>query len=384
MMHIAFCGPMSLRLLKECLDGNPELPRGYEFPLMAYLVKALLVEGVRVTVVTSCCDVQQTTMWAGPNLQVFATPRRNHLLFFLDAYHREVSSMCKVLKDVHPDLVHANWTYEFANAALKSGCPHLVTAHDSPWTAFWMIRNMYTLYRTLYSTTMIFHRLKNISFVSDYIQKECAKYHRLPIHQYVIPNGISSSLCASQPHLAITNTSAPKFICVSGGGRLKNVSILAQAFSLVRNSIPNAHLTIVGLMDCGQLGDGVDSLGRLPHDEVLSLLRMSDIFVNTTLSESFCMTVLEAMAQGLPCIGGNMSGAVPWLLGHGEAGLLVDVKSPAAIAEGMIRMVKEPSLYSRLARNALVRVNQLFTIESVAKQYCSAYSDVLKKERSGR
>ena len=65
---------------------------------------------------------------------------------------------------------------------------------------------------------------------------------------------------------------------------------------------------------------GVVFRGALSQQDVLHALRTEGgIFVHATLEESFCMTVLEAMAQGLPVVVLPDSGAVPWLVGDGAA-----------------------------------------------------------------
>jgi glycosyltransferase involved in cell wall biosynthesis len=379
MIHVALCGPMSLKLLQERLDGAPILPRGYEFPFMAYLACALLGEGLKVTVITSCSDVGSISEWRGKDLHVIATPRRCRNLYFVDAYRKEVAHMRRAIRAVHPDIVHANWTYEFADAAISSGFPHLVTAHDSPWTALKAIRNVYTFYRTCYASCHVIPKIKNISFVSDYIQSECAKYHRLPHFQYVIPNGIQTTLCVDKPHAKVKNVLEPKFVCVSGGGRLKNVPVLLEAFRLVKQKHPRARLVVVGLSECGRIVKGVDMVGRLPHDQVLRHLDEADIYVNTTLNESFCMSVLEAMARGLPCIAGSSSGAVPWLFDGGKAGLLVDVASSASVAQGMVRLIDDATLYQQLGRSGLERAKHSFLLNRVAGHYHVVYQEILSR-----
>ena len=86
---------------------------------------------------------------------------------------------------------------------------------------------------------------------------------------------------------------------------------------------PNARISLVG-PGLGKdeaankwavkhnLENGVEFVGLQPHPEMLNLLReKADCFVHATLEESFCMTVLEAMAQGIPVVALPDSGAVP-------------------------------------------------------------------------
>jgi glycosyltransferase involved in cell wall biosynthesis len=94
---------------------------------------------------------------------------------------------------------------------------------------------------------------------------------------------------------------------------------------------------------------GIRFLGPLPHAECLTkLAEQVDIFVHPSLEEAHSMAVTEAMAIGLPVIGGKYSGGISWTLADGKAGLLVDVTSPRSIADGMHAIAKQADLRRRL------------------------------------
>jgi glycosyltransferase involved in cell wall biosynthesis len=95
---------------------------------------------------------------------------------------------------------------------------------------------------------------------------------------------------------------------------------------------------------------GIVFKGLVPFIDLLNSLAVNvDIFVHPSLEEACCMAVIEAMAMGLPVIGGRSSGAVPWLLSEGNAGLLVDVTSASSIASGMHKLADDITLRNSLA-----------------------------------
>jgi glycosyltransferase involved in cell wall biosynthesis len=63
------------------------------------------------------------------------------------------------------------------------------------------------------------------------------------------------------------------------------------------------------------------------------------------------MTLIEAMSQGLPVVAGAHAGAVPWVLGHGRAGVLVDVDDPRAIARAVEAVLSQEALRERLVND---------------------------------
>jgi glycosyltransferase involved in cell wall biosynthesis len=89
------------------------------------------------------------------------------------------------------------------------------------------------------------------------------------------------------------------------------------------------------------------------------------------------MVILEAMAAGLPIVGGAASGGVPWLLGDGEAGILVDVRHPEAMAGAIATLLDDRARAQDLGRRALRRVEECFSPTAVTSAYLDAYSRVL-------
>ena len=89
------------------------------------------------------------------------------------------------------------------------------------------------------------------------------------------------------------------------------------------------------------------------------------------------MTLLEAMALGLPIVAGNDAGGVPWVLDEGRAGFLTDVRDPSKIAQAMLTCVWKAEERKEKQRNAYIRIVSLFSPSSVAEQYERVYENVL-------
>ena len=74
----------------------------------------------------------------------------------------------------------------------------------------------------------------------------------------------------------------------------------------------------------------VELLGAVPHEKVRDVLNRGQIFLNTSLTETFCLSILEAAACGLLCVSTDVGG-IPEVLPPGiaylakpEAGLLIE------------------------------------------------------------
>jgi glycosyltransferase involved in cell wall biosynthesis len=168
----------------------------------------------------------------------------------------------------------------------------------------------------------------------------------------------------------------------------KNTSTLIQAWPLVRNRFPEARLAMLGsghgpgeaaeawALSRG-LREGIAFLGLRPYDEVQRLLKEeADLFVHPSLEECCPMVVLEAEAAGLPVVGGRCSGGVPYVMGDGQAGLLVDVRNPATLAEGICRLLEDEGLRKQTGARAKGLVEERFTLDRVADQYLRLLGDL--------
>jgi glycosyltransferase involved in cell wall biosynthesis len=83
----------------------------------------------------------------------------------------------------------------------------------------------------------------------------------------------------------------------------------------------------------------------------------AEVFLNTSRIDNAPVSVIEAMASGLPIVSSN-AGGVPDLLTDGREGLLFEPGDSQGMAEGVTRIANEPGLAERLIRQAREKVRQ--------------------------
>jgi glycosyltransferase involved in cell wall biosynthesis len=135
------------------------------------------------------------------------------------------------------------------------------------------------------------------------------------------------------------------------------IDVLAE----VRHTHPKAVLTMAG-QDKGQLAavvaeaerkrlsDAVSFPGFLSTSAKNNEFNSHDIFLNTNRVDNMPVSVLEAMAYGLPVVATNVGG-LPYLLDDGQTGLLVPDDDVAAMVGAVRRLLAEPGLAARLSTN---------------------------------
>jgi glycosyltransferase involved in cell wall biosynthesis len=99
-------------------------------------------------------------------------------------------------------------------------------------------------------------------------------------------------------------------------------------------------------------GPGVETLGRVSDDELVSLYRGAAAFLHPALYEGFGYAVLEAMACGAPVVATNAT-SLPEVVG--EAGILCDPGAPDQLARALRRVLDEPGLAATLRARGLER-----------------------------
>ncbi|KQT50682.1 hypothetical protein ASG43_05190 [Aureimonas sp. Leaf454] len=122
-------------------------------------------------------------------------------------------------------------------------------------------------------------------------------------------------------------------------------------------------------------GQRVVVTGRLTDAEAAACFRRADIFVFPTLADTFPLVVLEAMAAGLAVVASRVGG-IPHQIGPDE-GVLVEAGRPAALAEALGSLLRDPDRARRLGETGRRRARTTFTWESAAKIAMSGYAAVL-------
>jgi glycosyltransferase involved in cell wall biosynthesis len=193
----------------------------------------------------------------------------------------------------------------------------------------------------------------------------------------VIRTGIDA---ASRP-LGRPDAGPPTIVAVGRLRAPKDPVSLVRALELLRGPFqallvgggPDRPAVEEALRRSG-LGGTVTLAGERP--DVPEILASSSIFVLSSRAEALPVSVLEAMAAGLPVVATRVGG-VPELVVEGETGLLVPPGDPRALAAALQRLLDEPELRARLGAAGRARVEEHFTLESFLESHLDLYRRAL-------
>ncbi len=164
-----------------------------------------------------------------------------------------------------------------------------------------------------------------------------------------------------------------------------------RAFKLVQCAYPDATLDIAGAgsreTELRALAralslTGVRFLGPVAPSDMPALHERADILINSSLVDNQPLSILEAMASGMPIVSTG-TGDIANMIEHGISGTIVPQKDPAAMAAAVIFLLKYPNRTRAIASRAVERLDR-YSWNRVGSQWASLYSDVIQRRASER
>ncbi len=205
------------------------------------------------------------------------------------------------------------------------------------------------------------HPYQNVS-PSAYLKQEFEKAG-YPVQ--MIPNTIEVDKYPFKKRAVIH----PKLLWVRSFASIYNPQMALQVLKLIKDQFPEAEMTMVGpekdgsLKQCKdltkkmKLDHKIHFTGRLSKQEWINLSEKYDVFISTTNFDNTPISLIEAMALGLPVLSTN-AGGVSYLIEDGVTGLLTEKNNPREMANKIIGLIKNPDKAYQMTANARKKAEQ--------------------------
>lgn len=287
-------------------------------------------------------------------------------------------------------LIHAHQYGPFLYAELASrfarGVPVLFTEHGRDFPD-------YRRPKRVLANRVLLRRRDRVVAVGEYVRDALVQNEGLPPQRVeVVYNGIDCKAYGEggqvrraemragwgldDSHLAIVQ--------VARLNRLKDHATSIRAMKLLTAEFPKARLVLVG--------DGEEratlealTLEQGLHDRVIFLgmrkdvseqLGAADLFVLSSISEGIPLTLLEAMAAGLPCVATRVGG-IPEVIVDGRTGLLATPSDPRELADKIRVMLSDTLLRQRIGAAGAERVREHFDASQMHQAYAKLFGEML-------
>jgi L-malate glycosyltransferase len=161
---------------------------------------------------------------------------------------------------------------------------------------------------------------------------------------------------------------------------VKDLGNLVQAIRVLAPEIPQLRLAVVGdgpeeaaLKAAAEQSGAADRFVFTGHrDDARNLMAGFDAYVNCSVIEGISVTILEALAAGLPVLATQVGGT-PEILGDDEFGLMFPSRSVSALVEAIRHLSSDTILGNRLRSTARQHVDDSFSVDTMLRQYVDAY-----------
>jgi glycosyltransferase involved in cell wall biosynthesis len=167
---------------------------------------------------------------------------------------------------------------------------------------------------------------------------------------------------------------------------LKDHATAIRTLGHVVQRRPQTKLVLVGEgPERGSIQEAVRRQGLESHvrflglrNDVARLLPSADVFLLTSISEGIPLTVIEAMAAGLPVVATNVGGLAE-VVEEGHSGLLAAAGDDWGLAQHLLHLAGDPALGEQMGKWGKARAYQTFAEDQMHGQYVQLYQEMLRE-----
>lgn len=208
-------------------------------------------------------------------------------------------------------------------------------------------------------------------------------------HVTVIHNGIHLPESASARLAVLAPGLKGRAPHVGTVGRLvpvKDYDLFLAVAQEIRRNLPSARFSIVGegplrvALECKATALGLTGCLEflIPREDLMPYYDSLDLYLNTSRHEGIPLTVLEAMARGVPVVCPHVGG-FPEILPSAYTASLISDRSPWPYAVRCLQLLTDDSLRFRLAQESVSHVHAHFSANRMASEYATLYRTVARE-----
>lgn len=298
--------------------------------------------------------------------------------FFL----REFDMLKSLLKALNPkdyDLVHAYMIYTQGTIAYilnkKFKIPYIVNIRK---TDIYYMRNR--IYLKGFAIKILLRAEKIVALSPSYAErllKWVPQKHKIEIREKItiIPNGIGESWLSTGKPRSLNKNGTINILAVGKITKEKNVLKTLEAVKIMNRNEDRVKFRVVGEAKDPKIAQKIkeskntEVIPPLSRQKLQNIYQDADIFVMPSVAESFGMTYIESISQGVPVIytkGEGFDQQFP----EGEVGYHVDPRNAEEIIEAINRITKE---YEAISRRC-IQGAQKYSIRTIAQKYNDVYN----------
>ncbi|MCK0130234.1 glycosyltransferase [Flavobacteriaceae bacterium F08102] len=287
-----------------------------------------------------------------------------------------LKDLIKIIKEINPDVIHCH----SAKAGILGrivGKRLAITTYYTPH-AFSYLSAKNFLSRMVYKTIEKYFR----TYPSKIIACSTSEYNRAVFdlnfkEEKVLLWNNSIEDVGQVKSISLTNSLPENFICCVGRNVYqKNIDLLLDVMSIVRKNQPDLKLVLLGMeqnsLNFQKLQQNIQKLGLdntvilypwVGRDEVLSIVKLSKLYVSTSRYEGLPYAVIEALALSKPCVLTAVDGHID-LVQNNVNGFLIENMNANKMAYEIVNLVQNNEKLERFGLNSRAIFMERFLIDN--------------------
>lgn len=303
-------------------------------------------------------------------------PENRRLLLAKEKPLPYIKKLRKLFRRHAIDLVHS-WDYRSSSmeaiACKLSGVPYVYTKKNNSWSKRWFVKSILSTHIAYDNPEM-----KERFFNSSLLRKKIS----------FVPHGVDCDLFKpSQIQRSVKN----QFIlgCVGIISPNKNQMFVVKALTQLPDNVvlqlfgktdPDYVRTLEKYITDNGLSNRVVFNGFIPNEKLVETMRGFDVLVQSSVHEGLPLTILEAMACGIPVLASDSGGGARYLLNFG-GGQIFDLDKPDDFLEKIKRFLRDETVRFTSGQSGRRAVEIHFNLSKEVRNYQNIYDKLVKNER---
>lgn len=319
---------------------------------------------------------------------IYFPPARGLINTLLAGYPGVRVALRQAIEELEPDVVHGQGTTRYIYAAIRSGCPNIVTIHGIFQNELKVVRSRLTWRERVARFAMLrlerhyVCRIRNLISITDEVSAFVSA-RSAAVRVFRINNAIDDRFFEI-PRLS--DATMPVVLFVAAITYRKGLDFLLAAFAELTQRLPTARLRIAGVWDwdrayvdglreqyAAQIQSGVVSfLGGITQEQLNEEMERAALLCLPSRSESAPMVISQAMAAARPVVASNVGG-VPDMVVEGVTGRLWGVGDIPHLAQLLLETLVDPLGAARMGDAGRRLAQDKYSTAATVTQTIDAY-----------
>ena len=269
----------------------------------------------------------------------------------------------KIIKEIGPDILHGGWVPQHGFISALSGFhPFLLM----PWGSDVLVIPQNASYLTKKQIAWTIKKADMITCDAEYVKNEIIRLSGYPENKIIVfPWGIdlekfNSKVNGNKIRAKLDWEDKKILIMTRSFQKIYGIKYFLKTLpKLIKKKNDNIRVLLCGdgplkndfekYISKNRLNKYIHFAGHVENDDLPKYLAASDVYVSTSLSDGTSLSLLEAMAVGLPCVVTDIPSIMEWVT-DGVNGFIVPKKNSIVVADKIIELLKSEDLRDKFSR----------------------------------